>query len=167
MFTIPYYHYNIKEWSQFKQEILSSLKVKNPERVPEHVKVTMTTDYWDDYNPDDYKKFIEMVKPYLFEVPDISIITRVWFQTSTKNQYHGVHTHGALGWSAVFYADFDKTIHIPTTFYCPYHDVKGEIKDFCPDAEEGDIVIFPSFLLHEGPVNTSDVPRTIISFNFM
>ena len=36
---------------------------------------------------------------------------------------------------------------------------------FNPKVKEGDLFIFPSFILHEAPINTSDEPRTIISFN--
>ena len=33
------------------------------------------------------------------------------------------------------------------------------------DAKEGDIVIFPSFIIHRSPKITEDVEKIIISFN--
>ena len=38
------------------------------------------------------------------------------------------------------------------------------ISTFC---ERRDLVIFPSYLLHEGPMNKSDKERVIVSFNIM
>ena len=39
--------------------------------------------------------------------------------------------------------------------------------DFNPDVKEGDIVFFPSQLLHYANPNTSDKERVILSFNMM
>jgi ectoine hydroxylase-related dioxygenase (phytanoyl-CoA dioxygenase family) len=36
---------------------------------------------------------------------------------------------------------------------------------FQPPIEEGDMIIFPSNIIHEAPVNISEVRRTIISYN--
>ena len=39
--------------------------------------------------------------------------------------------------------------------------------DFTPNVKEGDIVFFPSQLLHYANPNTSDKERVILSFNMM
>ena len=91
---------------------------------------------------------------------------RLWWQTTYKGDFHTPHDHGMEGWSAVFYAQFNPEVHRPTTFYRPYPapmDVVPPV--FNPKVKEGDLFIFPSFILHEAPINTSDEPRTIISFN--
>ena len=39
--------------------------------------------------------------------------------------------------------------------------------DVCElDVQEGDVVAFPSFLVHRAPPNKIDTSKTIISFNF-
>ena len=39
--------------------------------------------------------------------------------------------------------------------------------EYQPIVKEGDLLIFPSSLLHEGPMNKSDHERVIVSFNIM
>jgi ectoine hydroxylase-related dioxygenase (phytanoyl-CoA dioxygenase family) len=39
--------------------------------------------------------------------------------------------------------------------------------DYTPDVKEGDIVFFPSQLLHYANPNTHDKERVILSFNMM
>ncbi len=43
----------------------------------------------------------------------------------------------------------------------------GDHMDFTPDVKEGDIIFFPSQLLHYANPNTSDKERVIVSFNMM
>ena len=37
--------------------------------------------------------------------------------------------------------------------------------NYMPEVEEGDLVLFPSFILHYTQLNESDVQRTVASFN--
>ena len=39
------------------------------------------------------------------------------------------------------------------------------METFQPKVKEGDMILFPSSLLHEAPLNKSDKRRTIISYN--
>ena len=48
-----------------------------------------------------------------------------------------------------------------TEYRDPFTDDVHEL-----DVEEGDVVAFPSFLIHRAPPNMIDIPKTIISFNF-
>ena len=61
-----------------------------------------------------------------------------------------------------------RIIHEATKFYSPFNDpATGDLMEYQPFVKEGDLVIFPSYLLHEGPVNKSDKERVIVSFNIM
>ena len=44
----------------------------------------------------------------------------------------------------------------------PYY---GTINKIAPPVSEGEILTFPSILLHESPASVSDKQRTIMSFN--
>ena len=44
------------------------------------------------------------------------------------------------------------------------NEVTDDIQEL--DVEEGDVVAFPSHLIHRAPANPVDIPKTIISFNF-
>jgi hypothetical protein len=66
----------------------------------------------------------------------------------------------------VLFLEFDEKEHIPTTFYSPFpNPYYGTISKAAPPVSEGDIIAFPSLLLHESPVSPSDKQRTIMSFN--
>lgn len=93
-------------------------------------------------------------------------ITALWGQRYKEAQYMPTHTHGTTGYSAVVYVEFNKQEHFSTRFLAPYHSVDNHLDAFSPDVEEGDILVFPSFLLHDAPPFLSKQNRTIFSFNF-
>ena len=89
----------------------------------------------------------------------------MWFQTALKGMKHTCHNHG-LGWSAIIYVDFDANYHTATKFYSPFpNPFNGSVESYIPTIEEGTLLIFPSNIVHEALPNTSDLPRSIISFN--
>lgn len=99
---------------------------------------------------------------------------QIWFQRYETHSFHGVHNHWPSFFSVVYYLEFDPNEHRGTVFANPNRlqidlyrarNIKLPVA-FAPDIKEGDILIFPSFLDHYAPMNVSDKPRTIISFNF-
>jgi hypothetical protein len=48
----------------------------------------------------------------------------------------------------------------------PEKKYKTEFLDIEIPIQEGNLVIFPSFLLHRSPINMSNKEKVIISFNF-
>ena len=91
---------------------------------------------------------------------------QLWSQRYTRGQYHGAHNHGLMNISCVLYVEFDEKEHFPTTFYSPFPDpYYGTINKIAPPVSEGEILTFPSILLHESPASVSDKQRTIMSFN--
>jgi len=168
MFEVPHHQFHIKEWAENKERILSGLTVKQPENVPEEAlaaKDTPLSNFWDDFDVNDWTDFLDLVAPYLQDIPRMHEITKAWFQTYKQYEYHSAHTHGAYGWSAIFYADYDHEVHVPTKFYSPFANIGGMVEDFSPDVKEGDLIVFPSMVLHESPINLSEKERTVISFN--
>ncbi|MFT6583456.1 MAG: hypothetical protein ACJAU6_003910 [Alphaproteobacteria bacterium] len=99
---------------------------------------------------------------------------QIWFQRYETNSFHGVHNHWPSLFSAVYYLEFDPQEHKPTAFVNPnklqvalYRNRNLKFSNkFSPDGSQGDLLIFPGFLDHYAPINVSDKPRTIISFNF-
>ena len=73
--------------------------------------------------PSYYHDVVEVLQPVLDEFshmyPKEVIIKEMWAQKYQSKNYHGVHCHGALGYSAVFYAQFEDD-HLGTTFYAPF-----------------------------------------------
>ena len=63
---------------------------------------------------------------------------------------HSVYNHGQLGYSAACYVTYNPEKHTPTQFIAPFcHPINGDILQYePPDIEEGDLIFFPSYLLH-------------------
>jgi hypothetical protein len=86
-------------------------------------------------------------------------IHEMWFQQYQKNSQHGWHTHSA-NFTNVYYLELPK--HSPKTqIVVPFN--QKEIIEI--DVEEGDILVFPSFVIHKAPKNLIDDRKTIISYN--
>ena len=79
---------------------------------------------------------------------------RYGFQQYEKNSKHGWHIHGR-NYTGVYYLQFDGTAKTQVW--------NNEIMNL--NCEEGDIVMFPSFMIHRAPPVQNDKTKTIISFN--
>ena len=99
---------------------------------------------------------------------------QIWLQNYENHCFHNTHHHWPALYSFVYYVRFDPKKHTGTTFHHPcrlqtqiyqMRNLQAETL-FQPKVKEGDMVIFPSFLDHNVPMNESDSPRTIVAFNF-
>lgn len=173
MFRVPFLHLNVEDWEQKKIKLKESFdsSVYENNEPDEH-----TTDYHykveSGYKDKDVKLIEELFEKELrmfsefFQFENIEVIIS-WFEISIKGQQHEVHNHGATGYSAVCFIDFDERYHKPTNFVSPFNDfLKGNALLYQPEQiEEGSLIFFPSAIHHFAPPNYSDVPRMILSFN--
>ena len=83
----------------------------------------------------------------------------LWFQQYEHNSGHGWHTHSA-NFTNVYYLELPDTAP-PTRLVSPF-DQTTVIE---VDVKEGDMLVFPSFVIHKGPANVSSSRKTIISYN--
>jgi hypothetical protein len=158
-FSVPIFKYKVENWDIKKEQLLDLFNRQNLKIVGNVIT-----------SPFNIKTNILLEEIQLFE-KEIGIdfyISEVWFQKYNHNMNHAVHTHGPIGFSAVCFIDYDKKFHKPTTFISPFGNyTTGELERYEPDVEEGDIIFFPSNLLHYAPTNLSKKIRTIISFNLL
>ena len=98
--------------------------------------------------------FNRMLKEIGFE--NTSTIDKVWFQHYVKSDIHDWHIHGG-NYTGVYYVKFDGVDK--TQILNPF-----DKKLINLEAEEGDIVIFPSTVIHRCPRVTNE--KLIVSFNF-
>jgi len=82
----------------------------------------------------------------------------LWFQQYEKESYHGWHVHGS-NFTAVYYVELPEDSP-GTEIINPPLNKKIHI-----DVKEGDVILFPSYVIHRGPPNMSNERKTIISFN--
>ena len=93
-------------------------------------------------------------------------VKQPWFEVAKKGDFHGPHTHGPIGMSAVCYVEFNKYEHTPTIFAPPFTDIFNSLTPtYAPDADEGTLVVFPASLLHWTERNASEQRRVAVSFN--
>lgn len=86
-------------------------------------------------------------------------IRALWFQQYGENGIHGWHIH-EQNYTGVYYLELPKSA--PLTELVDPTNIKRKFKI---KAKEGDIVIFPSFIIHRsGKMKTKD-RKTIVSFN--
>ena len=188
LFSIPILHYSIDNWIENKNKIMSSLPENKDNYL--HGKDSLGGLYTDYKRgstsmPSYAGIVIDIIKPYLKDFSNQIVIdgsdcqstignkkqvniefTDMWYQTEMYGSSHGIHNHGNLGWSSVIYVDYDPKIHTSTEFLSPFHDVwNGNLLTFQPPINEGDMIIFPSYIAHQALPNSSQVPRTVISYN--
>ena len=169
LFSVPVIKIKTKNWEQKKDRLLALVDLDNPSFAYPDV-IT------------DYHANSEKGVPYLAEFCNIvqdelklllekskgSAINMnfLWAQRYKKSNYMIAHTHGPIGYSATLYTEFDKSCHPSIRFISPIHDAEGGLQFYEPDIDEGDLIAFPSFLMHDVRHSTTDKSRTIFAFNY-
>lgn len=161
-----YFIYKVKNFIKHKENIISLINripknpLKNATDVISHTDWNLPLNFEREYFKyiekeifeDFSKNFLEKFKyRKLF-------ISRAWFQVYEKNDLHGFHSHGQANFTNVFYVNLPNK-QIKTNIQLP----NGESLDF--EIDEGDILTFPAFLIHESPKNIYEEKKIIISFN--
>jgi hypothetical protein len=86
-------------------------------------------------------------------------ISEIWFQQYNKESEHGWHVHGC-NFTNVYYLELPKGT--PKTLLIDPFTQKNIIE---VNVQEGDIISFPSFVVHKTEKNLSEKRKTIISWN--
>ena len=98
------------------------------------------------------------------------ILTDLWMNVYETKHWQEKHIHSPGQWSGVYYVHFDPNEHKATNFYHPNETLLATAgvtqNTLVPWVQEGDMIIFPSWLEHAAPMNKSSVKRSTISFNF-
>ena len=181
MFAIPLFRYKIKNFKTKKKKLLALKGDLVRHRIMPDGSVTslsISTDFWNKnqqvnkkYDDEPNRKKIQEIfsdefEEWYKESTIRSSIKNYWFEESTIHDYHGVHTHGPIGYSSVVYLDYDPKQHSPTFFLSFYNNfVNREDNIHSPEVEEGDMILFPSIVPHFTTPNTSQIPRQIFSMN--
>ena len=85
------------------------------------------------------------------------LLQDIWYQQYEKNDCHNWHIHSD-NYTGVYYVEYDKNCKTEL-----YDSVKN--KKFYLEAKEGDLVFFPSFIIHRSPMKKESKRKTIISWN--
>ena len=115
-----------------------------------------------------HREYIKILFPYLSQhMENIKEglgytrlnILNIWFQQylSTTN-FHDWHTHSGCNMSGVYYLELKDDSGKPE-----FQNIDGSV--FTLDVKEGDIMFFPSHVLHRSPKFTGSERKTIIAFD--
>lgn len=110
------------------------------------------------------KKFEPLLRNEIRDIIDIFgfsdyTLAMMWYQQYLENGTHGWHTHSD-NYTGVYYLEMPECTP-QTQIVNPLNH--REIINL--DVREGDIVLFPSFIIHRAPINKSNRRKTIISFD--
>jgi len=167
MFNVPLFHFSLDWNKEIKEKIIKKAILDRP-------------DYqWKDGGVyTDYSNTLPAYYEYVFSViggaldefyKEINIrlkVKEMFYQLYKKGSYHLVHNHGSLGFSGILFVSFNEDLHTATRFYSPFSNfIDGSVIGYRPVVKEGDLLIWPSSILHEAESNHSEEERIIISFN--
>ncbi len=154
-------------WDKYKHHLFDFMKeVKDPAYRPRE-------DFYTDYGQDQpWRKVIweEFIEPQIRPLLDHTHtkLQDIWAQQYIDQAGFTAHRHQAMGYSCVFYAEFDPEVHWATTLFRPFfdpNDIRNVNDVFTPKVTQGDIIVFPSWMMHQATPSDTQVPRTIIAFN--
>lgn len=119
------------------------------------------------------KKIKDFCLSFSHEFFNTVFINDIWYNVYTKNMYQEKHSHVNSLFSGIYFLKFNQYIHSAPVFYNnffwkDYHqDCFSDIKlfSFTPQIKKGDLIIFPSNMIHEVKPQLNDDPRITIAFN--
>ena len=116
----------------------------------------------------------------IFDKEFLIDITKVWYNVYTDGEYQEEHDHfngpfNQTHFSCIHFLSFNSEEHYPPVFCDPISQLRSlslefESNDYrtkyIPEIEEGDLLMFPSYLNHFVlPCKKTNYPRITISFN--
>jgi len=116
-------------------------------------------DWVDVFSVNAYEALRTLPWQWMLEQPEI---LSIWFQQYETSGYHTWHNHGRCSYSAVYFLELGNP-NMATQFITPYWaQGQSPLEQFA--VQEGDIVIFPSGLIHRSAQNSGG-RKTSIAMN--
>lgn len=99
-------------------------------------------------------------------------ITESWAHVTRHGGYHKPHHHSGSTWSGIFYVESELNKGGSNTWYLPFYMERKLGLEFADatytiNHSPGNLVLFPSMLLHDADVYWGTQPRIVISFNLI
>ena len=197
IFPVSYYQGQVENNDRLKQQLLPQINFKkNKVKVPEGWSTTkiitsIENDKANDflYNSEELSnQYINVIESFCDDDYVIEI-DEIWFNYYIDGEYQEQHNHldSAMEvrtksnspistFSCIHFLCYDKEVHNPVVFKDPISIIRSHSFEFAshkhddghkPDINEGDMIMFPSYLEHEVKSGrpTPDNPRITISFN--
>jgi len=194
IFPINFYQINIKENDDLKTKFLDKIiRSYTENQIPppsgwttNKIHTSFGSDYMNNFvfSENDFPKelYYSYVNDYVMQDDWVGVIPDFWYNCYIDGDHQERHNHcnpstANPHFSAIHYLSFDKNRHEPVTFCDPLGALRclsveleriNNPNQFCPEIEEGDLIVFPSYLDHfvKPSIKTPDYPRVTLSFNF-
>lgn len=168
---VPIIIKNFSSHNKVKDTLLDILKNQNYSSVKDEYDSITKTDWYVDVG--EQREYWKFIYPYLWpvvldvckndlhcpeDVLNDNMLINYWFQQYYKNDSHSWHRHSFCSVSAVYFVELPD--NKATEFKLPQ---SSEI--YRAQAKEGDLIFFPSFLIHRSPTNTTNERKTVVAFN--
>ena len=188
LFPDPIFHYKLENYKQINKELLNyilELQKKDKKGNNRSNRGGWHSPNFDLVNPGPPINFINSFKDFLKHIiedefgweyiPNKQRVVAMWAIINKKNSYNVKHNHQNCYLSSAYYIkkpenSGDITFYDPKeskTYRFPevekHTNYSAESVTIKP--EEGDLLIFPSYLYHDVGVNLSDEERVVVSFN--
>jgi|TARA_R100001460_G_C3555186_1_gene175431 hypothetical protein len=169
LFEIPFLHLSCSDWKQKKKKLNKLTKNQELARGQHNIFYSSKNipfldneNFIDNFTKlfqEEFQKFGQKYNYKKLHLKD------VWTVIYNEHDYQTPHQHGPLGWSGILYCDYDPK-QPSTVFVQPWHDLKTGFTGLKTlDIKEGDMVFFPSFIMHFCPSNNMKKKRKIISWD--
>ena len=188
LFSVPIFHYKLDNYKEINKELLNYiLELQKSDKTgnAHSNKGGWHSQNFDIVNQGPPINFLNKIKDYLKHiisnefgwkyVPNKQRIVAMWAIINKKNSFNVMHNHQNCYFSSTYYVKKPKSSG-DITFFDPkeaktyrfpkiekYTEYSSEAVTIKP--EEGDLLIFPSYLYHSVSENLSEDDRVIISFN--
>ena len=145
------------EGNLIEEEYEKYVKPHRPENIPDHCAYKGVFLDWaeDELNEFAYK----MIKPHKTDLDFKIDIRGMWFHQMQQNDYMEWDNHFYSQWAAVYYIELPEP-DMATEFIHP--DTEEEFQP--QNIQPGDMVIFPTFLLHRSPYITDTRRKSVIAW---
>ena len=188
LFPTPIFHFKLQNYQELNIELenyILNLKKKDKDGQKKSNYGGWHSPFFDQKNDNASKKFDVIIQNFLKKIftdemgwkynPDKAKIISMWSIINKKGSFNIQHNHPNAYLSASYYVKVPKNSG-NIKFFDPkeqknirypkiknYTDISAVIAEITP--EEGDLLIFPSYLYHSVGENLSENDRIIVSFN--
>ncbi len=174
------------KWEKFEENknviVETCLQAEIPNTIESNIAVNAKSNLWESsFDFLEKQSIINNLKLWLIEESTLlinnfnnsnykMIITESWAHVTRYGGYHSPHYHPNSTWSGIFYVDTEINKGGNNNWYLPYYMERKLGLDFADDqftvkCEPGNLILFPSMLLHDADLYTGTNPRIVISFN--
>lgn len=161
-----YVHGKMKTHAEIKDELLRLIMESPSHSLKDETEIVSNTDmnFKDTMRPW-MPLFFENIKPYMEEFTKTFMhkgwsIHDTWFFRYKRGEYSQWHVHQHCSWTNVYFVNLPDP-KMKTTLL----DVKTGKDVQVAEVEEGDIISFPSTIIHCSKVNQHEEEKVVVAFN--